>query len=67
MWNDRYYCLACMINNEYQQFGHKTYSTHLSIDRAKQLFKEKSMTAEYQCKFLINSMKKNNYNDFKNI
>ena len=67
MWNDRYYCLTSMINNDYKLFGHKTYSTHLSIDRAKQLFKEKLITADYQCKFAIKSMKYNNYNDFQSL
>jgi hypothetical protein len=61
MWNDSYYSLQQMLNNEYKEYGHKTYKSHYvpsTAEEVKKLLANK--TAEYQCKFIVDSLKNNN-------
>ena len=61
MWNDSYYSLHQMLNNEYKEYGHKEYSSKYvkgTADSVIKLMADKS--AEYQCKFIVDSLKNNN-------
>ncbi len=68
-WNDNFYCLRCMLENEYKEYGHKRYSNKLSgeksLNKVKEVLKEK--TAEQQCIFIVKSMKDNNYKNMRDI
>lgn len=68
-WNDNYWSLRCMVENETAEYGHKKYKSKFKGDSGANQVREllKTRGLNYQCKFLVDSMKSNNYNDLKNI
>ena len=68
-WNDNYYCLSCMLKNEWYEYGHMSYKTRYKGGDAPNQVKEllKTRGLNYQCEFLIKSMRDNKWNDLKNV
>ena len=68
-WNDNYWSLRCMVENETVEYGHKKYKTKFKgesgANQVRELLKTRGL--DYQCKFLVDSMKSNKYNDLKNV
>ena len=68
-WNDNFYNLRNMLENEFKEYGHKNYSTKLigngQVENVRKQLLDRG--TEYQCRFLIKSMRDNNHRDFKNI
>ena len=64
-WNDSYYGLQQMLKNDSQTYGHnddKKYTWHYTPNKAKEVRKLLAKTnADYQCKFIVDSLKNNNY------
>jgi len=59
-WNDRYFTLHQMLDNDYKNYGHGNYKSHYipsTANTVKERLKDKS--AEYQCQFVIKSLRDN--------
>lgn len=68
MWNDSYYTLHQMLDNDYQNYGHGNYSSRYvpsTVSTVKERLKDKS--AEYQCQFVIKSLRDNTNVKEKNL
>lgn len=60
MWNDSYYTLHQMLDNDYQNYGHGNYTSRYvpsTVNTVKERLKDKS--ADYQCNFVIKSLYNN--------
>ena len=68
-WNDNFYNLRCMLENEYKEYGFKKYSTKFIGNDAAEKVKDLLLTkgSEYQCEFLIKSMSGNTHSAMRNI
>ena len=59
-WNDSYYTLHQMLDNDWQNYGHGKYSSHFvpkTANTVKSMLADK--TADYQCQFVVKSLRDN--------